>query len=447
MSKRIVIIGGGESGAGAALLASQKGFDVFLSDAGNLKEKYRKLLAEHNIAYESGRHTESLILNADEVIKSPGVPYKAEIIQKIKATGIPVISEIEFAGRYTAAKIIGITGTNGKTTTTLLTHHIFRKAGLNVRVAGNVGNSFAMEVANAETDCDYYVLELSSFQLDGIYDFRIHTAILTNITPDHLDRYEYELQNYVDSKFRIAVAQTANDHFIYCSDDELTMREISRKELKAELLPFSILTHHNQIAYTDNDRLIINYKNTTTDMFLNDLALQGKHNLYNSMAAAIAAKVMDVSNDVIREALTDFENIEHRLEFVNKVKGVEFVNDSKATNVNSTWYALECQYKPVIWIVGGVDKGNDYAALKDLAKEKVKAIICLGKDNKKIIKEFKGVVDTIVEASSMAEAVKAGYYMGKKGDVVLLSPACASFDLFENYEDRGHQFKQYVREL
>lgn len=447
MSKRIVVIGGGESGTGAAVLASLKGFDVFLSDGGKLKEKYQSILSEYNIEYESGKHTAEKIVNADEVIKSPGVPYSSEIIKKITDIGIPVISEIEFAGRYTKAKIIGITGTNGKTTTTLLTYHIFKKAGLNVRIAGNVGNSFAMEVAVNENDCDYYVLELSSFQLDGIFDFRVHTAIMTNITPDHLDRYEYELQNYIDAKFKITHSQNKGDHFIFCSDDEIIMKEIVKRDFKAELLPFSIEHSINQTAYIDNDKLIINFHNNKTDMFLNDLALQGKHNLYNSMAAAIAARVMDVNSDVIRESLTDFENIEHRLEFVSKVKGIEFINDSKATNVNSTWYALECQYRPVIWILGGVDKGNDYSSLKDLAKEKVKAIICLGKDNKKIINEFKNIVSTIVEAGSMSEAVKAGYFMGKQGDVVLLSPACASFDLFENYEDRGQQFKKFVREL
>jgi len=432
---------------GAAVLAAKKGFDVFLSDGGKLKEKYRAVLEENNIAFESGKHTPEKILNAAEVIKSPGVPNKAEIIKKIQEKNIPVISEIEFAGRYTKARIIGITGTNGKTTTTLLTHHIFQKAGMKVRLAGNVGNSFAMEVAMAEEDCDYYVLELSSFQLDGVYDFRVHAAILTNITPDHLDRYDYELQNYVDSKFRIAIAQKPGDHFIYCSDDEITMKEMSRHTFMAELHPFSIYRQENQAAYVEDDKMIINLKNTKTDMFLNDLALQGKHNLYNSMAAAIAARVMDVRNESIRESLADFENIEHRLEFVARVKGMDFINDSKATNVNSTWYALECQHNPVIWIVGGVDKGNDYEMLKPLAKEKVKAIICLGVDNKKIIEEFKDIVPAIVETRSMTEAVKAGYYMGKQGDSVLLSPACASFDLFENYEDRGHQFKQAVREL
>lgn len=447
MSQRIVIIGGGESGAGAAVLAAKKGFDVFLSDGGRLKEKHRTLLYEHGIAYEEGTHTEELILNADEVIKSPGVPYKADIIKKIKAQGIPIISEIEFAGRYTNAKIIGITGTNGKTTTTLLTYHIFRKAGLHVKMAGNVGNSFALEVAMAEKDYDYYVLELSSFQLDGLYDFRVHAAILTNITPDHLDRYNYELQNYVDAKFRITRAQQPGDHFIYCSDDEITMKEMAHRSFAAELHPFSIRETNNQSAYVQDDKLIIKLKNDVTDMFLNDLALQGKHNLYNSMAAAIAARVMDVKNEILRESLADFENIEHRLEMVGKVKGVEFINDSKATNVNSTWYALECQYNPVIWIVGGVDKGNDYEMLKPLVRDKVKAIICLGVDNAKIVESFKELVPTLVETRSMVEAVKAAYYMGKKGDTVLLSPACASFDLFENYEDRGQQFKRAVREL
>lgn len=445
--KRIVIIGGGESGAGAAILAHRKGFDVFLSDGGKLKDRYRKMLQEESIAFEVGGHTAERILNADEIIKSPGVPYENPIIQQAINKNIPVISEIEFAGRYTNATIIGITGTNGKTTTTHLTYHILKKGGLDVRMAGNVGNSFALEVATNETDCAIYVLELSSFQLDGVYEFKPHIAILTNITPDHLDRYQYQLQNYINAKFRITRAQTNDDYFIYCADDPITMQEIEKRKFKSTLLPFTLKEDPTKAAYIQNDKIIINLKNDVTDMFINELALQGKHNLYNSMAAAVAARLMDVRKESIRESLADFENIEHRLEFVARIKGVDFINDSKATNVNSAWYALECMHNPVIWIAGGVDKGNDYSILVPLVKEKVKAIICLGKDNEKLKAAFGDLVETMIETQSMQEAVKAGYYLGKKGDVVLLSPACASFDLFENYEDRGHQFKKYVREL
>lgn len=447
MQKRLVVIGGGESGVGAAVLAKHKGYDVFLSDKGGLKEKYKEVLANEKIDFEEGIHTEEKILNANEVVKSPGVPDKVEMIKKIKAKGIPVISEIEFAGRYTSAKIIGITGTNGKTTTTLLTHHILKKAGLNVRVAGNVGKGFAMSVAENSTDCDYYILELSSFQLDGLDKFRINTAILTNITPDHLDRYDYQLENYIHSKFLITKEQTKADHFIYCADDALTMENIGNQTINANRLAFSILETEDMTAYIQNEQLIINLNNTKTHMFINDLALKGKHNLYNSMAAGIAARLVDISDEVIKESLTDFEGIEHRLEKVTKVRGVEYINDSKATNVNSTWYALECMSEPVIWIVGGVDKGNDYNELTDVVGQKVKAIICLGVDNSKIVAAFKDIVPIIEETQSMQQAVKLGYQMGKKGDVVLLSPACASFDLFENYEERGRAFKTAVREL
>ena len=447
MQKRLVVIGGGESGVGAVVLAKRKGYEVFLSDKGGLKPKYKEVLAAENIEFEEGIHTEEKILNAAEVVKSPGVPDQVEIIKKIKAGGIPVISEIEFAGRYTRAHIIGITGTNGKTTTTLLTHHILQKAGLDVRVAGNVGKGFAFSVAEHENDCDYYVLELSSFQLDGLDKFRIHTAILTNITPDHLDRYEYQLQNYINSKFLITKEQTGNDHFIYCADDELTILNLENRNIRSKMLPFSIRQTEGMTAYVQNKQLIINLNNTITNMFTNDLALKGKHNLYNSMAAGIAARLIDISDDVIKESLTDFEGIEHRLEKVTKVRGVEYINDSKATNVNSTWYALECMSEPVIWIVGGVDKGNNYDELKEVVSQKVKAIICLGVDNTKIVQAFKDIVPVIEETQSMQQAVKLGYQMGKKGDVVLLSPACASFDLFENYEERGRAFKMNVREL
>ncbi len=447
MKKYITIIGGGESGVGAAVLAKRKGYEVFLSDKGGLKDKYKEVLKKENIDFEEGVHTEERILKAEEVIKSPGVPDKVEIIQKIKEKGIPVISEIEFAGRYTKAKIVGITGTNGKTTTTLLTHHIFKKAGLNVRVAGNVGKGFAMSIAENEQDCDYYVLELSSFQLDGLDKFRINTAILTNITPDHLDRYEYKLQNYIDSKYLITKEQTGTDHFIYCADDVLTLQNLNNQKIESQQLPFSIKKKEGMTAFIQNEQIFINLNNTTTNMFINNLALKGKHNLYNSMAAGIAARLVDISDDVIKESLTDFEGIEHRLEKVTKVRGVEYINDSKATNVNSTWYALECMSEPVIWIVGGVDKGNDYNELKEVVAQKVKAIICLGVDNQKIVQAFKDIVPIIEETQSMERAVKLGYQMGKKGDVVLLSPACASFDLFENYEERGKAFKMMVREL
>jgi UDP-N-acetylmuramoylalanine--D-glutamate ligase len=447
MQKRLVVIGGGESGVGAAVLAKHKGYDVFLSDKAGLKLKYKEVLNNEKIEFEEGSHTEEKILNATEVVKSPGVPDKVEMIKKIKAKGIPVISEIEFAGRYTSARIIGITGTNGKTTTTLLTHHILKKAGLNVRVAGNVGKGFAMSIAENPTDCDYYVLELSSFQLDGLDKFRINTAILTNITPDHLDRYEYQLQNYVNSKFLITKEQTAADHFIYCADDVLTIKNIDHQTIHSKKLAFSIKKTEGMTAYTQNEQLIINLNNTITNMFINDLALKGKHNLYNSMAAGIAARLVDISDEVIKESLMDFEGIEHRLEKVTKVRGVEYINDSKATNVNSTWYALECMSEPVIWIVGGIDKGNNYDELKEVVAQKVKAIICLGVDNSKIVQAFKDIVPIIEETQSMERAVKLGYQMGKKGDVVLLSPACASFDLFENYEERGRAFKMNVREL
>lgn len=445
--KRIVVIGGGVSGVGAAILAHRKGFDVFLSDGSKIKECYRKMLKSEFIAFEEGKHTDELILNADEIIKSPGVPYENQMIQQAIGKQIPVISEIEFAGRYTNATIIGITGTNGKTTTTYLTYHILKKGGLDVRMAGNVGNSFAFEIARNENDCSYYVLELSSFQLDGIYQFRPHIAILTNITPDHLDRYQYDLQRYVDSKFGITKSQTSNDYFIYNADDVITSKEIEKRKIQSTLLPITLQNEPIKAAYIQNDKIIINLQNNVIDMFINELALQGKHNLYNSMAAAVAARLVDVRKESIRESLADFENIEHRLEFVARVKGVDFINDSKATNVNSAWYALECMHNPVIWIAGGVDKGNDYSILKPLVKEKVKAIICLGKDNEKIKATFGDMVETLIETQSMLEAVKAGYFLGKKGDVVLLSPACASFDLFENYEDRGHQFKMHVREL
>lgn len=452
--KRLVVLGAGESGVGTAVLALKKDYDVFLSDKGKIKEKYKNVLSKYEIKWEEGQHSEALILNADEVVKSPGIPDKAELVKALHKKGIPVISEIEFAGRYTKAKKICITGSNGKTTTTLLIHHILKKAGLNVALGGNVGKSFAMLVAEnacdeSKKDFDCYVLELSSFQLDGMFEFKSDIAVLLNITPDHLDRYNYEFQNYIDSKFRIIQNQTENDAFVYCIDDEVIANELTKRKIKAKGYPFSIRQKVEQGAYlNENNQLIINTNNTNPlSMTIQELALQGKHNIYNSMAAAVSTKLVEIRKETIRESLSDFHNIEHRLEVVGNVHGIEFINDSKATNVNSTWYALESMTNPVILILGGVDKGNDYSMLNSLVKEKVKAIICLGTDNNKIIKAFTGVVGTIAEAHSAKEAVNSAYRLGKKGDTVLLSPACASFDLFEDYEDRGTQFKQAVRSL
>ncbi len=445
--KRLIILGGGESGVGAAVLGKKKGFEVFLSDKGKIKDKYKDVLSKFEIKWEEERHSAELIFNANEVVKSPGIPDAADLIVRLRKKGINVISEIEFAGRYTSAKKICITGSNGKTTTTLLTYHMLKKAGLKVGLAGNVGQSFAMQVA--ENDFEYYVLELSSFQLDGMFEFKADIAVLLNITPDHLDRYDYKLENYADSKFRVIQNQTEADAFIYCLDDEVTRERIRHKTIKAKQYPFSIKQTVEQGAFIDeNKQLIINTnKQNQPIMTIQELALQGKHNIYNSMAAGIAGKLVEIRKETIRESLSDFHNIDHRLELVGNIHGVEFINDSKATNVNSTWYALESMENPVILILGGVDKGNDYSMLNDLVREKVKAIICLGADNKKIIKAFGGMVETILEAKSADEAVAQGYKLGKKGDTVLLSPACASFDLFENYEDRGTQFKQAVRAL
>ena len=444
-NKKIVILGAAESGVGSAILARKLGLEVFVSDLGKIADKYKKELQDRNIEFEEGQHTESRILAASEVIKSPGIPEKAAIIKALHNINIPVISEIEFAGRYTNAKKICITGTNGKTTTTLLTYHILQKAGLNVGLAGNVGKSFAWQVA--EEEFDYYVLELSSFQLDGCFDFKADIAILTNITPDHLDRYEYQLQNYIDSKFRVLQNQTSSDAFIFCADDPLTIEALKKKKLSMQCHSFSIKQKEGMDAYVENDQLTILTNNQTLTMSIHDLALTGKHNLNNSMAAGIAARILEIRKDVVRESFSDFENIEHRLEFVNSVHGIDFINDSKATNVNSTWYALESISNPVIWIAGGVDKGNDYSILTELVQSRVKAIICLGVDNKKIIEAFKDIVPIIIETGSAEEAVQAAYRLGKKGDNVLLSPACASFDLFENYEDRGRKFKAAVRTL
>jgi len=404
-----------------------------------------EMLKKEAIPFEEGTHSEEIILNADEVIKSPGIPEKAPLIQKLKAKNIPVISEIEFASRYTNAKLICITGSNGKTTTTLLTYHIFKNAGMNVGLAGNVGKSFAYQVATE--NFDYYVLELSSFQLDDMYKFKADVSVLLNITPDHLDRYNYNLQDYIDSKFRIVQNQTSENSFIYCLDDEITKKEVEKRNIPAKKYPFSIIQNVDEGASLQNQEIVLNVNKTHFTMPANRLSLPGKHNIYNSMAAGIAAKVMDIRKDSIRESLADFQNIEHRLEFVATIHGVEFINDSKATNVNSAWYALESMSRPVVWIVGGTDKGNDYNILKELVKDKVHTIVCLGKDNRKIISAFSTLVPFITEASTAKEAVMKASKASKQGDTVLLSPACASFDLFENYEDRGNQFKEAVRSL
>ncbi len=443
MSK-IVVIGAGKSGIGAAILAQKKGFDVFVSDFGTMKEEYKQSLREKSIPFEEEGHTETKILQADQIIKSPGVPDNVSVIVSADKIGIPVISEIEFAGRYTNAKKICITGSNGKTTTTLLTYHIFKKAGFHVGFAGNVGQSFALQVA--ENDYDYYIIELSSFQLDGLSRFKADVAVLLNITPDHLDRYGYSFEAYVDSKFRMLNNQTEQDFFIYCDDDATIQKKLKNTQVRAESLPFSIFHKTGKGAFIDNDTLIVQLKNSQFNMSIQELALEGSHNIYNSMAAGIAAKIYDIRKEDIRESLSGFEGVEHRLEYIMRVHGIHFINDSKATNVNSTWYALESMKNPTIWILGGVDKGNDYNALMDLVNEKVKAIIALGIDNSKIHKAFEGVKE-IIDVTSMEEAVRAAYYLGNDGDNVLLSPACASFDLFENYEDRGRKFKEAVRLL
>jgi UDP-N-acetylmuramoylalanine--D-glutamate ligase len=445
MKKRIVILGAGESGAGSAVLAQKQGFDVFVTDSGAIKDKYREILVSHNIAFEEGKHTTELIMNAGEVIKSPGLREDNPLVVAIHEKNIPVVSEIEFAARYTDAVKICVTGSNGKTTTTNMIYHMMKKAGLNVAMTGNVGNSFALAVA--EGGYDFYVIELSSFQLDGMFDFKAEIAILMNITPDHLDRYDHEMQNYVDSKMRVIRNQTASDHFIWCADDPVTTVELSRRTIVSQSHPFSIDRCEGMAACVENDQLIIDIIHKTSLMTIHDLALKGRHNTYNSMAAAIAGKVLNIRKETIRESLTDFHGVEHRLESVIMVAGINFINDSKATNVNSTWYALECMKTDVVWIAGGIDKGNDYTELDTVVKEKVKAIVCLGKDNSKIISAFAEMVPTIVETTSMEEAVKSAYYLAHKGDTVLLSPACASFDLFNNYEDRGRQFKLAVRNL
>ena len=443
-NKHIVILGAGESGVGAALLAKKQEWNVFVSDAGKIKADYKTELDNNQIEWEENTHSTDRIFQAELIVKSPGIPEKTDLIRALRNKQVKIISEIEFAGYYTRGKSICVTGSNGKTTTTMLTHHILKKAGWDVGLAGNVGKSFAKQVA--EGDHDWYVLELSSFQLDDMFDFKADIGILTNITPDHLDRYENQMQKYVDSKFRILNNQNHEDWFIYNYDDPIIREELSKRKLSMNLAPFSLKEEIKVGAYAVNNQLIINIKDQLT-MSIHELALKGKHNTQNSLAAGIAARIVEIRKSVVRESLEDFENVEHRLEFVAKVNGIEFINDSKATNINSTWYALETMENPVVWVMGGVDKGNDYSELSNLVKDKVKAIICLGIDNQKIIKAFGHLVETIVEVGSATEAVAYAYRLAKKNETVLLSPACASFDLFENYEDRGNQFKQAVRKL
>ena len=440
-------MGGAESGVGAAVLAKVKGFDVFLSDNGEIKPEYKETLDKWGIDYEEGGHTEEKILSADEIIKSPGIPSSVPIIKKLEALHTPIISEIEFASRYDNSKKICITGSNGKTTTTSLIYYLFKQAGLDVGLGGNIGKSYAFQVATEKHD--YYVLEISSFQLDGCYDFRPDIAIITNITPDHLDRYDYNMENYVRAKFRITRNLRPQDCFIFDSDDQITIGHLDQILVQAKQLPYTQEKKVSQGAYLDSDKIVLEYEQDETEIYLNELALGGKHNIYNSMAAALAAKASGVSNSVIKEALRSFSPIEHRLEPVLSIKDVLYINDSKATNVDSAWYALECQTKPVVWIVGGKDKGNDYSVLDELVRKKVKAIVCLGLHNERIHEAFEGIVgkENMIDTDSAEKAVRAAAGLAQAGDVVLLSPCCASFDLFKSYEDRGEQFKEAVRNL
>lgn len=445
--KRIVVLGGGESGAGAAVLAKVKGFDVFLSDRGEIKQEYIDMLQKWEIPFEQGRHSEELILNADEIIKSPGIPETAPMIRKLRDKGTHIISEIEFAGRYDTARKICITGSNGKTTTTSLIYYLLKEAGLNVGLGGNIGKSYAYQVATEHFD--YYVLEISSFQLDNCYEFRPDIAIITNITPDHLDRYDYNMENYVRAKFRLTANLRPEDCFIFDSDDAITISHLDKIVMEARKLPFTQEKKVEQGAYLEDDRIVVKYEEDECDIYLKELALGGKHNIYNSMAAALAAKAAGIDNQVIRNSLETFQPIEHRLEPVLSIGGVLYINDSKATNVDAAWYALECQTRPVVWIVGGTDKGNDYSVMNDLVREKVKAIVCLGIDNRKLHEAFEGIVgkENMKDTLSAEEAVRVSSEFAENGDVVLLSPCCASFDLFTCYEDRGEQFKEAVRKL
>lgn len=443
-TKTIAVLGGGESGCGAAVLAKKQGFEVILSDSGKIKDKYKSLLDSHLIKWEENGHSTETILKADEIIKSPGIPSDSQLILQARGLGIPVISEIEFAGRYNTAKTICITGSNGKTTTTMLTYHILKKAGYNVGLAGNVGKSFALQVA--ESKHDYYVIELSSFQLDNMYEFKADIAVLLNITPDHLDRYEYKFQNYMDAKMRITQNQTSNDVFIYWNDDENIRTELEKFGVKARREAFAISKEPDTMAYLQDGKLRINYPGQTFEMPVSELSLSGTHNLFNSMAAALSAKSINVRNETIREALSDFEGVPHRLQKVATVRGVSYVNDSKATNVNSCWYALESMTTPVVLILGGKDKGNDYNDILPLVKEKVRFLVFMGKDNSKL-ENFFGGIKPFVSVHSMEDAVNECYKHAQKGDTVLLSPCCASFDLFSNYEDRGDKFAKCVKDL
>jgi UDP-N-acetylmuramoylalanine--D-glutamate ligase len=445
MLKSLVVLGGGESGVGTAILGKQKGYNVFVSDKGKILEKYKQVLLHNEIDFEENNHTERKILNADVVMKSPGIPDKVDLVQKLIQKSVPVISEIEFAAEFTDAKIIGITGSNGKTTTTLLTHHILKNAGLNIGVAGNIGDSFAKQVA--ENNFENYVLEISSFQLDGIENFNPHIAILTNISPDHLDRYDYKFENYIASKFRITKNQKSTDYLIYDADDNVINNWLKENKTEAMLVPFSIEKELEYGACIKGNNITININKEEINMPISSLSVKGKHNTKNAMAATMAAQLLKVRKESIKESLSSFEGAEHRLENVAKVKGVEYINDSKATNVNATFYALECMDKQTIWIVGGVDKGNDYTDLMPLVREKVKAIVCLGLDNEKIKNTFGNVIEMIVETAGAEEAVKVSHKLAETGNAVLLSPACASFDLFDNYEDRGRKFKKAVRSL
>ena len=443
---RLVVLGGGESGVGTAILGKKKGYDVFVSDFGKIKENYKEVLTINGIAWEDEKHTEELILNADVVMKSPGIPEKAPIVKKLIEKGIPVISEIEFAIQFTDATTVGITGSNGKTTTTLLTYHLLKQGGLNVGLAGNIGKSFAWQVA--ENKHDIYVLELSSFQLDGVINYKPHIAIITNISPDHLDRYNYDYSLYINSKFRITKNQTEADYLIYDNEDEAIQNWLKNNKIKANKVPFSLTEKpENDGGFIEDNNINSTIKNELFTMPINELALEGKHNIKNAMAATAVAQLLNIRKQTIRESLTNFQGVEHRLEKVLKIQGVQYINDSKATNVNSVFYALDSMTTPTVWIVGGVDKGNDYDELMPLVREKVKAIVCLGVDNTKIINAFNNVVDVMVETTSMSEAVQLAQRLAEKGESVLLSPACASFDLFENYEDRGRQFKQAVHNL
>lgn len=442
---RLVVLGGGESGVGTAILGKEKGYEVFVSDFGKIKDKYKQVLTDNKIAWEEEQHTESKILNATVVMKSPGIPEKVAIVKKLVEKGIPVISEIEFAAAFTKAITIGITGSNGKTTTTMLTYHLLKSAGLNVGLGGNIGKSFAWQVV--DDSFDSYVLELSSFQLDGIVNYKPHIAIITNISPDHLDRYDYKYENYIDSKFRITMNQTEEDYLIYDADDEAITNWLQNNKTRAKLIPFSLTKMFEEGAFIKDNTMKVSINQEDFKMETEAIALEGKHNMKNAMAATSVAKLMQIRKATIRESLSNFQGVEHRLESVLKIQNVQYINDSKATNVNATFFALDSMNTPTVWIVGGVDKGNDYNELMSLVREKVKAIVCLGVDNKKIIDAFGDVVDDMIEVNNMNDAVKMAQRFTEKGDTVLLSPACASFDLFENYEDRGNQFKQAVQNL